>query len=68
MAVVLREAELAHADDTELREDLQLLRTQVDECKRSSRRPSPRPARRATKARATFRSTPTSNACSRNGS
>lgn len=34
MAVVLREAELAHADDTALREDLQLLRTQVDECKK----------------------------------
>lgn len=34
MAVVLHEAELAHADDAELREDLQLLRTQVDECKR----------------------------------
>jgi two-component system, sensor histidine kinase RegB len=34
MAVVLHEAELAHTDDAELCEDLQLLRTQVDECKR----------------------------------
>jgi two-component system sensor histidine kinase RegB len=34
MAVVLHEAELAHADDAELRADLQLLRTQVDECKK----------------------------------
>lgn len=34
MAVVLHEAELAHADDAELCGDLQLLRTQVDECKR----------------------------------
>jgi len=34
MAVVLHEAELTHADDAELRDDLQLLRTQVDECKK----------------------------------
>ncbi|MBI2307220.1 MAG: sensor histidine kinase [Rhodocyclales bacterium] len=34
MAVVLREAELAHADDIELSDDLRLLRTQVDECKK----------------------------------
>ena len=34
MAVVLRETELAHADDPELRNDLQLLRSQVDECKK----------------------------------
>lgn len=34
MAVVLREAELAHGDDAELGEDLRLLRAQVDECKK----------------------------------
>lgn len=35
MAVVLREAELEHgANDEELKEDLRLLRTQVDECKK----------------------------------
>ena len=35
MAVVLREAELAHGDaDEELKEDLRLLRMQVDECKK----------------------------------
>lgn len=34
MAVVLHEAEIAHTDDVELRADLQLLRTQVDECKK----------------------------------
>lgn len=34
MAVVLREAELAHAGDAELAEDLRLLRAQVDECKK----------------------------------
>lgn len=34
MAVVLREAELAHAGDAELGDDLRLLRAQVDECKK----------------------------------
>lgn len=34
MAVVLHEAELAHAGDADLRADLQLLRAQVDECKK----------------------------------
>lgn len=34
MAVVLREAELAHGDDAQLSEDLRLLRAQVDECKK----------------------------------
>lgn len=34
MAVVLHEAELSHADDPDLRADLQLLRAQVDECKK----------------------------------
>jgi two-component system sensor histidine kinase RegB len=34
MAVVLREAELSHGENAELREDLCLLRSQVDECKK----------------------------------
>ena len=34
MAVVLRETELTHGGNPELREDLALLRTQVDECKK----------------------------------
>ena len=34
MAVVLREAELTHGGNPELQEDLALLRTQVDECKK----------------------------------
>lgn len=34
MAVVLRDAELAHGNDAELTEDLRLLRAQVDECKK----------------------------------
>ncbi|MBK9447382.1 MAG: HAMP domain-containing histidine kinase [Betaproteobacteria bacterium] len=34
MAVVLREAELAHGDNAELRADMQLLRAQVEECKK----------------------------------
>lgn len=34
MAVVLRETELTHAGDPELAADLQLLRAQVDECKK----------------------------------
>ena len=35
MAVVLRELELNHGDDAELREDILLLREQVDRCKQS---------------------------------
>jgi two-component system, sensor histidine kinase RegB len=35
MAIVIHELELAHADDAELTADLQLLRAQVDECKKS---------------------------------
>jgi len=35
MAVVIRELELQHGDDAELREDLLLLREQVDRCKQT---------------------------------